>query len=345
MNVRDVKLLKEVSDRTSYRLTADLANSTLRNFASHVRLLKHNGKAIDRISLTTNTTDMLEGLVNKRGDPLTTGYKRQIGMSIRRMFPDVHIDLSKYEKLRKQSRATRKSSETFVETARKLTERCSNYICKVSKSNTIDDIGKYEAAIAALFTVATSLRIEEIRALKMDHLRQIELGEDLAIPVKRKRGNRFVAANDALLAVIASVRSLRDTVAKTIANSSTEKIMIKRKIRYDSGYIFVTSVSFMSSRLHELGADLKSGLIIKPATKASLGWNVFRDYISTYLIENNCTDLARMMNNHSSLNTTFENYTISSNRSLDRALREFDITEPYGGVSLAADATPPTTLL
>lgn len=282
-----------------------LSKATLLSSASHIKTLQRNMISLDEESLTYDTVNVLDKLKDANGKPLDDMYKRQIGMTIKRMFPNRRINLDKYNKARAKTRKanTRLASEDFVETQRKIIERASLVIKDVYTLNEIEDLGLYDACLAILLTISTSLRINELKQLKLSHIPRIRANEPVDIVSKSSRNARIVTPNNMLLSIFDAIHAQRSKVQQNITIKKLDYASKLQTQRFNDGYILINSVDYMRKKLKELSASLS----IKSQT---LGFNLFRKYITTMLVEGGAHLVAQSMNNHSSLNTTLNHYNV-----------------------------------
>lgn len=323
-----------------------LSSSTLSSVLSHVRTLRRNGVELSREALGNDTVDTLNGLRDIKGRLLSSDYKRQIGMTIKRMFPDLQINLSQY-KVNAYNTETRRASSEYLEVARKLLVRAAKTLTKIDgQRGPIDEqLSVYDTCIAILITSSTSLRIHEIMDLQMSHIKRIRDQEPISIRSKGGKNLRNVVPNDILLAVFSIVERNRDR-CKVGANNNAVRANVKayyaQRLRKD--YIVLSSVDFMRKRLRELAAMNECGRI----GDRSLGFNMFRSFVSTVLTEGGGHIIAQALNNHSSVNTTIDHYNVVGPRAaesaydrLDELMRE---VMPVGRAKLdAPTATTPSS--
>lgn len=289
-----------------------LSTSTIQSVVSHIRTLKRNGIDINEQSLAINTEYVLDRLVDTKGKLLTDTYKRQIGMTIKRLYPHADISLSRYNKAHNESRSgkqTRTSSDEYMTSIRALRDATLNIIQDVYIHERIDDLGQYDACLAALITLCTSLRIEEVRQLKLSHIPKIRDNQAIGIKSKNSYATRVIALNDLLETIFITIQNQRQYVKNCVAMKRLDSTYQQNRIQAD--YIIVSSSDYMRKKLHEIAAMIREKF-------PSLGFTVFRKSTTTVLIEGGGYLAAQMMNNHSSLNTTLEHYNMLTSKSVQK---------------------------
>lgn len=301
-----------------------LSNSTLKSVISHIKTLTRNGIEINEQVLTLDTEYMLDRLVDTKGRLLKDQYKRQIGMTIKRLYPQADVSLQQYNKAHNESRnsKTRTSSEEFMTSVRKIRDRSVEILQDVYAHKRIDDLGLYDACIAVLLTLCTSLRIEEVRQLKFSHIQKILAREPIGIKSKASFAARFIAPNELLTATFTTIETQRQLVEESVKLRKLDHAMQKQQYRIDAGYILISSTDYMRKKLHELAASCGIKLEI-------LGFTVFRKLTTSILIEGGGHLVAQTMNNHSSVNTTLEHYNMITSQSVQTAYDNlFGVSDP-----------------
>lgn len=289
-----------------------LSDSTMRSISSHIRTLERNGIELSEDSLTQNTSDMLDSLRDKHDKPLTEGYKRQIGMTIKRLFPRHTIDLSKYNVSRNPLARTRLQSPDFTTQIRKVIDTASLCLKKIYASEIIEDLAMYDTCHAILLSCSTSLRINEILQLRTLELEQIKQNKPINIRNKHHTGLRVVAPNDLLLSIFNGIMANRPKVANAIRKRSDPTTLRHHTDRFEAGCLITSSEDYMRKKLHVLAAS-------NHLTTMTLGFNSFRKYITTTLIEGGGHFAAQAMNNHSTLNMTLDHYNVLGPQSTEKA--------------------------
>lgn len=292
-----------------------LSNSTIRSIASHISVLKRNKIEITEKALTYNVHKMLDRLTDSNGAKLKMGYKRQIGMTIKRLYPHSRIDLSPYNVTRKSQARTRLSTPQFTQNIRRLIESASEYLQSVYSHPTIEDMGMYDTCNAIILSCSTSMRIGELFQLRYSDLEQVVNNEHININSKRHRGPRMVAINDLLRSLIEGLNDTRPKILPVISERIDKQIRMSQMVRYEYDYILISSVDYMRKKLHVLAAT--NHLMIP-----KLGFNSFRKYITTTLIEGGAHAVAQSMNNHSSLNMTLDHYNVLGPQTLEKTYND-----------------------
>lgn len=297
------------SDRTK------LASSTLKSVLSHVKLLTKNDIPLTEEALTIDTNKMLDRLTDRKGKKLSDAYKRQIGMTIRRMYPDSHIDLTRLNKARAANRhGNRFASKDFVDSVLKIRGEAVKFLKNVQFSNRIDDLGMYDTCLAIMISISTSLRINEILQLKLSHIEKIETDQQITIHSKCSNNARSVARNELLTEVFRLIKYNRIRVFENI-QAKSHSVVVKQSLRYNQDYIIISSADFMTKRLKELAAA--AGVHTE-----TLGFNIFRKHVTSVLVENGGHLIAQALNSHSSVNTTIENYAVIGAQTAEKAYNE-----------------------
>ncbi|AUQ43949.1 vlf-1 [Esparto virus] len=298
-----------------------LSNSTLRSTVSHINTLRRNGIPITEQALTLNTVYMLDRLVDVHGRPLTDQYKRQIGSTIKRLYPKVDISLGPYNQSRKRNAQTRVASETYVQDIRKIRDGAVDLLVDTNKRKQIEDLGMYDTCLAILITISTSLRIHEILQLKLAHIPKIQSNEPIGIKTKRSNDVRYIAPNELLLNIFTTVQRQRAWIQQNVQFRKSDYTLRCQQDRLDAGYIIISSEDYMRKKLHELSASL--GI-----SSSTLGFNVFRKHITSVLTAGGGHFVAQALNNHSSVNTTLDHYNVITSQSaqmtFDDLIGKFD---------------------
>lgn len=299
-----------------------LSTSTLKSIISHINTLKRNNISIDEQTLTINTVQLLDRLLDLKGKPLSDSYKRQIGMTIKRLYPKADISLKPYNKSHNDSRRnksrTRISSDSFIESVRKVRDATISILQTVDIQRRIEDLGQYDACLAALLTLCTSLRIEEVRHLKMFHIDKIRNNQTIGIKSKQSYASRVIAINDLLEATFSTIERQRQYVKDNIAIKKYDHASRYQEYRLESDYIIMSTADYMRKKLHEIAASV--GVNIE-----TFGFTVFRKLTTTVLIEGGGFLTAQTMNNHSTLNTTLEHYNMQTSKSVQKTYDDLNL--------------------
>lgn len=292
------------------------SESTLASISSHINMLRRNGILIRRENFSGDLYNMLDGLRDVNNQPLSKEYRRQIGMTIKRLFPDISIDLKRY----KESTRNKKNNilvGDFASDIKRLIEQAAQTIKVVYARDAVEDIGFYDASIALLLTTATSLRINELRQLKLIHLSNIIDGRPINIKSKARSNDRIITNNELAVSVFNALKAQREKVLRFIMTRPMNAARDQQRKRFDDGFILISSSDYMRKKLRELAALLS-------IHRTSLGFTLFRKFITTFLIDNGAALLAQSMNNHSSINTTFDHYNVVGPEISERAYKRLD---------------------
>nr|UBR58345.1 VLF-1 protein [Oryctes rhinoceros nudivirus] len=324
-----------------------LSTSTLQSVVSHIKTLKRNGISIDEQTLTIDTERLLDRLYDKKGNLLNDAYKRQIGMTIKRLFPQADISLQQYNRAHNESRKrkTRTSSDTFMNSVRVLRDATLNIIQDVYIHKRVDDLGQYDACLGVLLTLCTSLRIEEVRHLKLTHIEKIRDNQPIGIKSKQSYATRVISPNNLLDATFTTILKQRPYVVHSINVKKADYATKHQLERVHDGYIIISTADYMRKKLHEVAAA--AGVKFE-----SLGFTVFRKLTTTVLIEGGGFLTAQTMNNHSSLNTTLEHYNMMTSKSVQQTydhlaesiLQNTKIPSAQNTIdALNSESTPPSS--
>lgn len=289
-----------------------LSPSTLRSISSHIRTLERNNIELTEDALTINTIKMLDSLIDKNRRPLTESYKRQIGMTIKRLYPKHIIDLAKYNTSRKNA-IPRLASPDFTDQMRKIVESASLYLKNCYASENIEDLSTYDTCHAILMSCSTSLRINELLQLRLHEAGLIKKNSPIHIRSKHHQQHaRIVAPNDLLISIFDAIAANRKKVINVIGTQNDPNFKKYQEERFTSEYLLISSEDYMRKKLHVIAAS--NHLI---TTK--LGFNSFRKYITTALIEGGGHLLAQSMNNHTTLNMTLDHYNVIGPQTAEKA--------------------------
>lgn len=292
-----------------------LAPSTIRSLQSHLATLERNNIELTEEALTHNIHNTLDRLVDIHGNRLKSSYKRQIGMSIKRLFPNAHIDLSPYNDHRRirgnLQQKTRLAKPDFTRNIRLIIEAASVYLRDTHQTKRIESLAMYDTCIAIILSCSTSLRIDELYQLNLSDLWKIQKNEPIVISSKRHQGVRMVASNNLLLDLIEGIVAMRPKVQLIIESRIDRAIRLKQIERFQRENVLITSIDFMRKKMHELAAANHINI-------PQLGFNSFRKYITTTLVEGGGHAVAQAMNNHTSLDMTLGHYNVLGPQALER---------------------------
>lgn len=288
---------------------ARLSPSTVQCMLSHVRLLQRNNVPLTRAQLIGKTVPTINSLRDRHGKPLTKNYKRQVLMTIKRLFPNDNVRTNAFGGIRVKP-TSRLMSDDFIGKVKKIIERAALVIGRAYDEESIDNLGMYDTCLAILITCCTSLRIHEILGLKMAQIDQIRNNVPIAVKSKAETNLRNVAPNDLLLSVFRAVEEQRPKVLRYLQNTFDSRSSRSETSRYEAQYIVLTSQDYMRKKMRELAASLF-------LPRETLGFNVFRSFIVSLLVDKGGYELAQSMNNHSSLNTTLDHYNVITPRTAE----------------------------
>lgn len=296
-----------------------LSKTTILNSKSHINVLKRNEIPLTEESLTHNTVMMLDTLKDSHGKLLSMDYRRQIGMTIKRLYPRANIDLGVYSEVRRRKNkpnvftSPESNAVHYVEAIKLVRNQCVSIMKTASERKSIDDLGMYDAAIAVLLTISTSLRIKELLQLRLDHIPDILANQRITIHSKSNKNVRSIAPNALLLRVFEAVQALRHLVAQNIKMKVNRNAEPQVK-RFNAQYIIISSDDYMTKKLKHIAAmaGVRNAL-------PTFGFNAFRRYITSALIEGGGHYVAQTMNNHSSVNTTLDHYNVVGPEAVQRA--------------------------
>lgn len=328
-----------------------LAPTTLSSIISHIRTLQRNNIAISRVSLGEDPIGLLDSLHDLKGRPLSADYKRQIGMTIKRLYPDLKFSLSQY-KTESYNSETRRASSSFFDIVRAIIKHAAEELARIDADRTHkqsigEDLSIYDTCIAILITSCTSLRINEIYDLQMTHIDQIRNLQPVSIHSKGGKSLRNIVPNEILLKVFVIIERNRDRcivgVNQTHIRTAVRTHYVKR---LKTNSIILSSVDFMRKRLRELAASIKD-VAINIGTR-SLGFNMFRNFVSSVLSEGGGHEIAQSLNNHSSVNTTLDHYTVvgpsAAEATFEKLNRLMDEIAPVKTADLTPPSPPPQSL-
>lgn len=321
-----------------------LSPTTLRSMTAHVRLLQRNGVGLDRESIELEEPlAMLDRLRDRRGERLSDGYKRQILMTLKRMYPDLDLyrgDNKRFKKFTRHSvKSTRVSSDEFMEGMRRLLERAAQVVGSVYETGEIANLGTYDASVTALLAGSTSLRVHEILELRMRDAASIRA--DRAVGLKSKgssRAFRAIALNDVLEATLTAIESQRDAVVRAVNDpmlSGSRYMSVehqRRRLREDR--LVISSEDHLRKKIRELAASIG-------VAHQRIGFNSFRSYITSVLTEGGGHLIAQSMNNHRSVDTTLDHYNVVTPAASERAYD--DLRDIMDSILPPPSSTPPST--
>lgn len=328
----------------SSRAFNEYTDSTKRSMMSHLKLLReYNNIPITRDALLSNPTNLLTSLVDRKGEKLKFNYQRQIAMTIKRLFPNDNVDLRKFinrpvagsaaeDDNGATSGSGRFNNDVFISEAKTIVNHAVEQLKEMEKNWPIElDVGLLDTYIAILLTVSTSMRINELRQLRVDpHFQQMRNNMDIAVATKgRGTTLRHISLNSLLLSTISYVERTRGRVERSINEKILQHLTAKKvgdsqRARLSKKFVLVSSEDFMRKKLHNIAALLNMTIV----NSRAFGFNVFRKLITSLLVDHNQLNMARNMNNHSNLDTTLQHYNIVSGNAVNRAYDRLLATAP-----------------
>nr|AHW98291.1 VLF-1 [Nilaparvata lugens endogenous nudivirus] len=296
-----------------------LSGSTVHSLVSHINLLKRNNIPLVESVITNDVHKLLDSLKLKNGKPLKDSYKFQIGMTIKRLFPNVAVDLRRYNRNRIYE-PTRVSSPHFMANVMKIIKSASQLVKKTYKSG-ITDIGVYNTALVILLSISTSLRITEILQLKMTDIPLIRNRQSVNIRTKGSTKPRTFMPNETLLSVLLAIEHQRSTIVDYMSLQVADMHVLKMQDRLRKNFIVLCSESYMRRKLKELAAPV---IKLPDNNRNILGFNIFRRATTTLLVSEGGHDVAQAINNHSDLNTTLKHYNVQSVQASEDAFNRLE---------------------
>lgn len=328
---------------------SELSTTTISSMASHIQLLKYNN--VDtKEAILSDTNRVLDNLRTRKNNKLSNAYKLQICATLKRLFPnELIVDKTRYQTNNKFG-PTCVSNPNFMYQLKKITEFATQIVIDASDENDeIKDTSIYDTAIAILLTVCTSLHISEIRQLKMEHIESIRDGKPIFIHQKShtKRTKRIITMTSLLEALFNNIERNRPKFEKTVRKMAhVHNIKSKFKLLQED-YIIVTSISHLTRKLKEIVASSKNVIVTNKNGENSeirgfgnesddqcsnrVGFNSFRKYVTSILINSGSLKLAQLLNRHTSQDTTYNHYYINNSNTTskvyDKMLEKYDNNE------------------
>lgn len=340
------KTLMDIGAASSFD-PSRLSSATVESMVSHINLLKRNNVPITKEALTADPVRLLDSLVTGKGKKLTPLYKLQIVATLRRMYPkDVSVDTRKYSRAR-ENKVSRVSSLPFMQAMRRIIDAASAVLRQAYIEDVVSDLAKYDTALVVLLSSCTSMRVSELYQLKTADIDTIRRNEPVVVRSKGSLGGkrRTISPNDLLLTVLNTVQKQRAKAVRaaneTLANNRAPQYKAQR---IAGDYILLTSVSHMRRKLKEIAATF--GVRINDAVAGggstnkndpdvhTMGFNAFRKYITTILVEGGGHTVAQAINKHTNLNTTLSNYHVQGAETAESAYRRMD-------AMMMAETVPP----
>lgn len=291
----DLLLLGETASLSEGELSA----STLRSVKSHLRLLKLNNIKLENQTFLNGTNEVLNSLRDSKGQKLTPAYKQQILFTIKRLFPINDADYKVFKLHRSKNIIPR----DFKEDVNKLID----YSLDTFKNFQSDKIVMLEICQVVLFIIATSMRIEEIRQLKYDHLEIIRAHQPVPIKSKHSVKPRLIANSNLLQSIINVLLRTRDIKRDSLPNVPLYKEAI---LRAQNNYLFYFSTSLIRNKFKEM-------CVLVNTTSKNLTLNSLRKFTVTMIINRGGIDEAAFLNSHKNANTTVDNYNYGTEQNVE----------------------------
>lgn len=333
MSTKYNKTLTDIGAASSFD-PSRLSSATVESMVSHINLLKRNNVPITKQALIADPVRLLDSLVTTKSKKLTPLYKLQIMATLRRMYPnDISVDMRKYSRAR-ENKVSRVSSQPFMQAMRRIIDAASAVLKQAYVEEGVSDLAKYDTALVVLLSSCTSMRVSELYRLKTSDIDTIRRNEPVVVHSKGSRGGkrRTISPNDLLLTVLNTIQQQRQKAVSAANETLTNNRAPHYKAqRIASDYILLTSVSHMRRKLKEIAATF--GVRIKDVDGSSdkndpdghtMGFNAFRKYITTILVEGGGHTVAQAINNHTSLNTTLSNYHVQGAETAETTFDRID---------------------
>lgn len=292
-----------------YTIGRDLAKSTLLSRKSHKKLFLKYG--ITEETLKNEGVYALDK-IKVKGQPLKSGYKAQLAITAKSIYPPLVIDL---KNLRQNADKERRIlSPDIMDKLSKISEYAANFISgfTIDYPLTNIDLANYEVCTAVLISISTTLRREEIMQLRMIHFDQIL--QHKAISLKLKQGTSVsLPLNNILYPLIKLVKKHRAEKIRAVKYDTQAKGHQQRLDRIKLGYVILISASYLTRSLKGFAQARK---LYNP--NDVLGLNLFRNFTTTVCVENGGARIAQQLNRHKTLDTTLNNYAILSTEATEQ---------------------------
>lgn len=294
------------------------SSATVRSRISHLKLLKFNNVDLNDPSKFDNDKQIV-GLINSlrstHNRVLSESYKRQLAITLKHLFPQSTFRPSTIFK-KSSWKKTRSTSKSFMKDLHVIIKNCGQYLKNVQIIGDIEDIIEYDMCLSILITCSTSLRIGEILQLRLSDITKIR--ENKPVTIKSKSHGqtmRRIAINNVLNGVFNLIIIQRSMLTKYLKSSEfkrlNEQAQRYKLLRITDNFIISSSESSLRHKLHEFAANIGIEMPI-------MGFNIFRKFITSLLIEKGGYTVAQSMNNHSNLNTTIGHYNVITNETVEK---------------------------
>lgn len=311
----ELATLKRAGQKVAFN-PLNVSRSTLLSTASHINTIRRTFRNDDFESFADDTVGKLNRLVDKKQRPLKAEYKRQIGMTIKRMLPDRIINLKPFYRQRDRKDESPAIDDKKAEDVLKVINKASEIIRDVSRDKFIEDLGLYETCIAACITVGSNLRINEIKQLKRRDFDDIKNDRPISLKIKNSNDSHVITRSVIFNSTLDRIDEHRKYVEENVRRKKTDFTNTQQRNRLILNYAIISSISYMRRRLRDLAA--LAGL-----PNRSVTFNLIRKLGTSTLIENGAHDIAQKMSHHSHVDTTTR-YNIPATTLANRTQSQFN---------------------
>lgn len=297
-----------------YKTKGQLAKKTLLSRESHKKLFAFNNINLsDELYFVGKANSILDNMKDKKGKFLKNGYKAQLAITLKHIFPTLDVDIKRYKIKSKQER--RLEDPGFIDKLLKLAEYAAKKVDVITRTKIVD-LGQYETCITILLIVSTAMRINDILQLRLINLDEILKNTLVSITIKGGVKTRFIPKNEILTSIINHINKNREKVENFLKYSLSNKD-VKRVDRINNHFVITSSESLLFQKLKQESA-------LNTIKIPILGFNSFRKLTTTILIKNGGLGIASALNNHSDINTTEEYYNIASSDAVGRVFSKLN---------------------
>lgn len=301
--------------------------STIDSFKSHVNLLERNNIRV--VASTFDTESKVISIINslrmRNGRPISETYKRQVAISLSRLYPELGLRPSLMFKKNKY-KPPRLGSSQFVSILQQMIDNAGDYLKSVSETQMIRSLTLYDTNIAILLTCTTCLRISEIMQLTFSHIQMIS--DNVPVKIRSKwdpTQTRRIQPNDLLMSIFNTIliqHPLRLQYLKDERQHISQQSREYKNMRLSQNSIILSAIPTMRTQMKQL----VSALGHSAAETSTVGFNSFRKYITSILIDRGGYASAQAMNNHTNIQTTVNHYA-NLHAPVDNTLRNI-LEEP-----------------
>lgn len=315
MNIEDLASLGDVSKFDISRIR----KNTQTSMRSHLNLIRRNGIELTRDYVQKHDmNDTLDRLKTRKGEPLKSEYKIQIAATLKRLYgPDMVIDVNVY---RNDVLRHKPHAENFemMEKIKKLINHAAAFVRNVENENAFaTELASYEAALAILMSSSTSHRIAELHQLTMQNLDDILQHKPIFLHSKGHKSSTTrceIVPNKLLVSCIAFViRNRANVIRGARIHERSNRYPEYTNMRIKGNNVFIVSVSQLRRAAKQLAVSFSLDI-------ENLGFNKFRKYITSILVDGGGHNLAQFINAHSNVNTTLTNYDVGTKISMEKTL-------------------------